>query len=55
MSRYFTQSAVHYNTYEYFSVCWIFTGCRLVTASSAVDSSASEFTSLLAGDCLTIN
>jgi hypothetical protein len=38
-----------------FSVCCIFNGCRLVTVSNAVASSASVFTSLLAGDCLTIN
>jgi hypothetical protein len=31
-----------------------FAGC-LVTASKAVDSSASMFTSLMAGDCLTTN
>jgi hypothetical protein len=36
-----------------FSDCCIFTGCRLVTASNAVDTSASVFTSLLAGDCFT--
>jgi hypothetical protein len=31
----------------------IFTGCRLVMASNAVAPTASVFTSLLAGDCLT--
>jgi hypothetical protein len=34
-----------------FSVCCIFTDCRLVTASNAADPSASVFTSLLAGEC----
>jgi hypothetical protein len=36
------------------SVCGVFTGC-LVTASHVVAPSASVFTSLLAGDCLTTN
>jgi hypothetical protein len=36
------------------SVCCIFTGCRLLTASNIVKSSAFLFTSLLAGDYLTI-
>jgi hypothetical protein len=31
---------------------WCFTGCRLVTDSKAVASSASMFTSFLSGDCL---
>jgi hypothetical protein len=35
------------------SVCCIFTGCRLVTVSNAVDLSSPVLTSLLAGDCLT--
>jgi hypothetical protein len=48
-----SHSAVHYSMYEIFSVCCIFTGCPLVTASNAVASSASVFTSLLAGNCLT--
>jgi hypothetical protein len=48
-------SAVHYSAYEFFSVCCVFTGCRLITASNAVDSSASVFTSLLAGYYLTAN
>jgi hypothetical protein len=30
-----SHSAVHYSMYEVFSVCCIFTGCRLVTASIA--------------------
>jgi hypothetical protein len=38
---------------QFLSVGCIFTGCRLVTASNAVASSASVFTFLLAGDCLT--
>jgi hypothetical protein len=38
-----------------FSVCFIFTGCRLVTASNAVACSVSVFTSLLSGDWLTTN
>jgi hypothetical protein len=34
---------------------YIFTGCRLVTASNTAASSASVFTSLLVGDCLATN
>jgi hypothetical protein len=49
----FTHSAVHNSTYEIFSVYCIYIGCRLVTVSNAVASSASVFTYLLAGDCLT--
>jgi hypothetical protein len=48
-------TAVHYSTHWVFSVCYICTGCRLITASKNVASSASVFTPLLAGDCLTIN
>jgi hypothetical protein len=40
------------NNYN-FSVCCIFTGCHLVTAANTIVSSASMFTSLLAGKCLT--
>jgi hypothetical protein len=35
-----SHSAVHYSMYEVFSVCCIFTGCRLVTASNAIASTA---------------
>ena len=35
-----------------FSLCCFFTGCRLVTSSNAVVSSASVFMHLLVGDCL---
>jgi hypothetical protein len=38
-----------------FSVCCIFTSCCLVMASNTIASSASVFTSLLAGDFLTSN
>jgi hypothetical protein len=48
-----SHTAVHYSKYEVFLVGSVFTGCCLVTASNAADSSASVFTSLLAGDCLT--
>jgi hypothetical protein len=41
--------------HQFFSVCCIFTGCRLVAASNTVASSASVFTSLLTGDYLTTN
>jgi hypothetical protein len=41
--------------YEVFSVCCIFTGCRLITASNAAASLTSVFTCLLAGDWLTTN
>jgi hypothetical protein len=37
------------------SLCCNFTGCRLVTASNIVASSASVFTFLLAGDYVTTN
>jgi hypothetical protein len=54
-----TGSGAHLVSYptcnKFFSVCSIFTGCRLVTASNAVASSAFVFTFLLAGDCLTTN
>jgi hypothetical protein len=53
--RQFTHSAVNYSTHKVFSVCCIVTGCRLVTASNVVASSASVFTSLLAYDCLITN
>jgi hypothetical protein len=43
-------STVHYSMHQVFSICCIFTGFRRVTASNAVGSSASVFTSLLAGD-----
>jgi hypothetical protein len=48
-TKYFTLSAVHYNTYEVFSVCCMFTGCRQVEAANAVTSSVSMCPSLLAG------
>jgi hypothetical protein len=48
-------TAVHYSMYEVFSVCSIFTGYLLITASKAVASSASMFTSLLASDSLATN
>jgi hypothetical protein len=50
-----SHSAIHYSTYEVFSVCCTFTGCRLVTASNAVASSASAFTSLLSHNSYSSN
>jgi hypothetical protein len=38
-----------------FSQTSVFIDCRLVTASNAVNPSASEFTHLLAGNCLPTN
>jgi hypothetical protein len=49
-------SHTHYNSllHGVLSVCSVFTSC-LVVASHVVAPSASKFTSLLAGDCLTTN